>query len=253
MNNLKNIDDDKKTKDSNIQNWTIVEIVIRYKPKGWEKVFDDAKYELADISRVLENDEKVNGYYFPFKRDIFKAFELTPLEKVRWVLIGQDPYAGISNDGNPQAVGLSFSVNRGVTIPPSLRNIFKEINDSISDFKLPNHGDLTKWALQGCLLLNMSLSVRPKTSKSHDKIWLSFNYRVLQALADYYPKCIYLLLGKDAQEVEHIIHSRGRIFKAAHPSPLSANRGGFFGCQHFATISELLDNDSRGTFDWNLD
>lgn len=222
-------------------------------PQGWEEVFASAYYELEDISRILKDDKERYGSYYPHNKDLFRAFELTPLNGVRLVFIGQDPYFKQARDGLPEAMGLSFSVRKNLPIPPSLRNIYKEIQDSIPGFKIPTHGDLTKWAQQGVLLLNMSLTVRPNKPKSHDRLWMSFNYRVLNAIAEYYPRCPYLLLGKDAQEVESILGDKGRFFKAAHPSPLSANRGGFFGCGHFAAITEILLNDGKGDFDWNLD
>lgn len=214
------------------QSWSIIRIVDEAYPGSWEKVFKEAREELASISEVLEGKE-----FFPLKHKLFNAFFLTPLNKVRVVLIGQDPYHDITAVG-PRAMGLSFSSPRGANVPSSLRNVFKELERSIEGFQRPTHGDLTPWARQGVLLLNTSLTVEPHKAGSHQEVWMSFIIQVLRAVSATNPQCIYLLWGEKAQRLRRYIS--GTILTAGHPSGLNRNSN-FIGCDHFVKVNELLN------------
>jgi len=188
----------------------------------------DAKAELDDINDILEGEEKINGMYFPLKANLFKAFELTLLEKVKVVLIGQDPYHDLIAN-HPRAIGVSFGVSRQANIPPSLRNIYKELQRSVPGF---THGDLTYWAQQCVLLLNMCLTVRPHQPESHGDIWLGFINKVINVICQQNPKCVFMLLGRKAQKIEKMLGERALVLKTSHPSSFSANKG-FIGSNIF--------------------
>ena len=197
---------------------------------------------------------------FPPKDLIFNAFEKTPVDKVKVVIVGQDPY---HNDD--QAMGLAFSVPHTTTkIPPSLKNIFRELEDDMREaydrgdekesFRIPNHGDLTKWTEQGVLLLNTVLTVRAHEANSHSgKGWETFTDRAIEQLSQNTSNVVFLLWGKNAMSKERLIAEGHNHFvlKCAHPSPLSASRG-FFGCRHFSQTNEFLREVGRETIDWRL-
>lgn len=234
------------------QDWTLIDILNKRCPIGWKEVFESARPELEDLQDYLTNDEKQYGRYYPEKKNLFRAFELTPLEDVRVVIIGQDPYPSKTKTTSEiRAQGLSFSVSRTSDIPPSLVNIFKELKSDIPTFNIPNHGDLSNWAKQGVLLLNKCLTVLPNMAKSHKEIWNGFLYRVIEAIILVNPKCIFVLWGREAQKLNKMIRGRCPTLECGHPS--GANRANtFIGCKHFSKINELLANDYRGPIDWNL-
>lgn len=185
---------------------------------------------------------------FPPADEIFTAFELTPLSKVKVVIIGQDPYHG---DG--QAHGLCFSVKPDVEIPPSLVNIYKELNSDLGCY-IPNHGYLTKWAEQGVLLLNTVLTVRAHQANSHRGIgWEEFTDAAIRILNEQDRPIVYLLWGKPAQTKKNMLNNpKHLILEAPHPSPLSAYRG-FFGCQHFSKTNEFLVENGLAPVDWQIE
>jgi len=193
------------------------------------------------------NEEKAKGIVYPDEKNIFAAFNRTPFSKVKVVLIGQDPYHGFG-----QANGLSFSVTKGIKIPPSLKNIFKEINTDLGIEK-PNHGDLTKWADQGVLLLNATLTVRANEAGSHQKKgWETFTDAVIRLLSDKKQGIVFLLWGNFAHGKEILIDkNRHTILKAAHPSPLA--RGAFFGCKHFSMTNKILIEQGNSPIDWKIE
>lgn len=172
---------------------------------------------------------------FPPPKDLFAAFEHTPFEKVKVVILGQDPYHGPG-----QAHGLAFSVKPGVPIPPSLQNIYKEIQEDVGT-QIPDNGDLTRWADQGVLLLNSTLTVEAHQAGSHQKKgWEEFTDAVIQTLSDKKEGLVFLLWGSYAQKKGAIIDKdRHFVLEAPHPSPLSAHRG-FLGCQHFSQTNRYL-------------
>lgn len=190
--------------------------------------------------------EREQHSVFPKGSDIFHTFRRTPFEKVRVVIIGQDPYHGPG-----QAHGLSFSVPPGVRPPPSLQNIFTELKRDLG-VQEPTHGDLGRWADQGVLLLNATLTVRAEQAGSHQgKGWERFTDAAISALSRERTGLIFLLWGRFAQAKEHLINTdRHYILKAPHPSPLSAHRG-FIGCGHFGQVNELLVAQGQPPIDWN--
>ncbi len=185
---------------------------------------------------------------FPPSDDIFKAFHLTPLSKVKVVIIGQDPYHG---DG--QAEGLCFSVHKGIDTPRSLVNIYKELHDDVGCY-IPNNGSLVKWAEQGVLLLNTVLTVRAHEAFSHrGKGWEQFTDACIRAVNDQDRPVVFLLWGRPAGEKASLLNNpKHLVLTAAHPSPLSASRG-FFGCRHFSKTNEFLIRHGETPIDWQIE
>lgn len=193
-------------------------------------------------------EEKKNHRIFPPGSLIFNAFNSTPFDKVKVVLIGQDPY-----HGEGQAEGLSFSVPRGIKPPPSLINIYKEMQE---DLGIPpaRHGHLGKWASQGVLLLNAVLTVRASQPASHrNHGWETFTDQVIRVLSEQRDHLVFFLWGKYAQDKQSLIDTEKHlVLKAAHPSPYSA-AAGFFGCRHFSKANAFLEQHGLGAIDWKLD
>ena len=192
--------------------------------------------------------EKAQGKtIYPPGQLIFNAFDKTPFDKVKVVLLGQDPYHGVG-----QAMGLSFSVPDGVTPPPSLINIFKELHTDIG-MPIPKTGNLTKWATNGVLLLNAVLTVRANQPASHSKIgWMEFTNAVISKISEEKENIVFLLWGRFAQEKQSLIdETRHHVLKAAHPSPFSADKG-FFGCRHFSKTNNYLMTHGIDPVDWLL-
>lgn len=234
------------------ESWTIYDICKKAPPVGWKDIFENAENELKDVSDLLAHEEKIGNKFFPLKKHLFRAFELTPLDKVRVVIFGQDPYPSLTKKGTPVAQGLSFSVDRFTPIPGSLNNIYKEIQSSVPGFNIPKHGDLTYWARQGVLLCNACLTLRPNSPGSHQDIWDGFIKQVVNAIVTKNKNCIFVLWGNKAKKIEKMLAGRGVILTGAHPSPMSAVKYGFFGCGHFKKINELLQSFNSPPIDWNL-
>jgi len=192
-------------------------------------------------------DEKKHHSIYPKGKEIFNAFNYTPFNKVKVVILGQDPYHGMG-----QAHGLSFSVPDGVKQPPSLKNIFKEIASDLN-LPLPETGNLSPWAKQGVLLLNATLSVRVKQAGSHQKKgWEEFTDSVIQNISQKKEGVIFLLWGCFAQDKAEIIDkNKHHILTAPHPSPFSVYRG-FFGCKHFSKTNKLLAEQGLKEIDWKI-
>ena len=207
-----------------------------FKKPYYKKLFDtvNAEYHTRKI--------------FPPAQDIFNAFHLTPLKDVKVVILGQDPY---HNDG--QAHGLSFSVQKGVDIPPSLVNIYKELHDDLG-CTIPNHGCLEKWAKQGVLMLNTVLTVRAHQANSHRGIaWEEFTDAAIMALNNQDRPIVFILWGAPAQRKEKMLtNPQHLILKAPHPSPLAAYRG-FFGSRPFSQTNEFLKAHGIEPIDWQID
>ncbi len=192
-------------------------------------------------------EEKKKSIVFPPNQLIFNAFNLTPFDKVKVVLLGQDPYHNVG-----QAHGLCFSVPDGVAHPKSLVNIFKELHDDIG-CPIPKSGNLEKWAKQGVLLLNATLTVRAHEAGSHQKKgWEEFTNAVIKTISDKKEGVVFLLWGNYAQEkIPLIDQNKHHILTTVHPSPLSASRG-FFGCRHFSKTNQILQVEGKEPIDWDL-
>ncbi len=197
--------------------------------------------QLAEFVRQEYRTQQI----FPPKKLIFNAFDLCPFDRVKVVIIGQDPYHGIG-----QAHGLSFSVNEGVEIPPSLRNIYKEIRNDLGIEPLP-HGNLERWARQGVLLLNATLTVRANMAGSHQKHgWEQFTDTAIRTLAAQREHIVFMLWGNYAQQKAQFIDpAKHLILRSVHPSPLSASRG-WFGCKHFSQANNYLIQNGLEPIDW---
>jgi uracil-DNA glycosylase len=216
---------------------------------GWKETLkpEFSKPYFGQIVQHLKTEKSQNKTIFPPGQQIFNAFDTTPIDKVKVVILGQDPYHGFG-----QAHGLCFSVPDGIAQPPSLINIFKELHEDVG-IPAPRHGNLTKWAQQGVFLLNASLTVRNGEPMSHSKIgWAEFTDVVIKKISDTKEHVVFLLWGKFAQEKRILIdESKHLILRAAHPSPLSANAG-FFGCRHFSKANESLVKHGIDPVDWKL-
>ncbi|PIR83254.1 uracil-DNA glycosylase [Candidatus Kaiserbacteria bacterium CG10_big_fil_rev_8_21_14_0_10_56_12] len=191
-------------------------------------------------------DEYKKGSVYPAPKNIFKAFDLCPFDRVRVVILGQDPYHGVG-----QANGLCFAVGDHVTIPPSLQNICKEIESDLGQKLLHNSGDLSRWAEQGVLLLNATLTVRAHEAASHQgKGWEAFTDAVITALSEKRDNLVFMLWGNYAKaKGAHIDRTKHLVLEAAHPSPFSA-ASGFFGCKHFSQANTYLQQHGQTPIDW---
>lgn len=218
--------------------------------ESWKKILE-AEFN-ADYFKKIKLflvEEKMKSTIFPAGKDIFNAFNLTPFNQVKVVIIGQDPY-----HGSNQAHGLCFSVLDGVKHPPSLENIFKEIKNDLS-FDYPKSGNLTNWAKQGVLLLNATLTVRQGEANSHQNIgWQKFTDAVIEKLSSENEGIVFLLWGgfakKKGQKIDATKH---HVLTCGHPSPLSANKGHWYGNKHFSKTNELLQKMGEKPIDWKIE
>lgn len=197
---------------------------------------------------VFVEEERVNGNVFPAEADVFKAFELTPLDQVKVVILGQDPYHNIG-----QAQGLAFSVPAGIKLPPSLKNIYTELCTDIPGFSYPAVGDLSPWARQGVLLLNATLTVRAHEAASHQKKgWEQLTDQIIAGLSAQLEHLVFVLWGSAAQQKVKLLDAQKHLLlTSVHPSPLSAYRG-FFGCKHFSQVNAYLTEKGKAGIDWQL-
>lgn len=215
----------------------------------WQSVLSEEKKKpyFQQILQFLAEQKAQNKTIYPPQQDIFRALSLTPFESTKVVIIGQDPY-----HGPEQAMGLSFAVNQGVAIPPSLRNIYKELHQ---DLGIPpaSHGDLSHWAKQGVLLLNASLTVEAHKPQSHAKIgWQTFTDAIITSLNNHDHGIVFLLWGAYAQKKQNLIDkNKHHILCSTHPSPLSAHRG-FLGSKPFSKTNALLAQLDRSPINWQL-
>ncbi|UOO90217.1 uracil-DNA glycosylase [Vitreoscilla massiliensis] len=199
------------------------------------------------VSKV--NHERADGKtIYPPNAEVFHAFVATDLANIKVVILGQDPY-----HGPEQAHGLAFSVRKGVKIPPSLRNMYKELSTDIDGFQIPEHGDLNHWAEQGVLLLNTVLTVEAGQAHSHAKWgWERFTDKVVDVINQYQQQVVFMLWGSHAQKKGAMIdRSRHLVLESVHPSPLSAHRG-FFGCRHFSQANQYLIQTGQAPIDWQV-
>ena len=207
-----------------------------------------AEFEKPYFEQLINfvKQEYKNNTCYPQGNKIFEAFNLCPFDAIKVVIIGQDPY-----HGEGQAHGLCFSVNDGITHPPSLKNIFKEIQDDLN-VAYPQSGNLTAWANQGVLLLNATLTVRAHEAGSHQKRgWETFTDAVIQSISDHKENVVFLLWGGYAKKKGRIIDTKKHaVFTCGHPSPLSANRGFWFGNKHFTKTNTYLEDQEITRINW---
>lgn len=216
--------------------------------ESWKQVLADefSQPYFAAIKAFLVQEKQAGKTIYPPGPLIFNAFNRTPFDQVKVVILGQDPY---HNPG--EAMGLSFSVPKGVRTPPSLQNIYKEIQASLG-IEPPKHGDLTHWAEQGVLLLNAILTVQARTPASHQKIgWQAFTDAVIRHISAKKEGVVFMLWGNFAKQKKVLIdQNKHYVLEAAHPSPLAGNA--FQGCGHFAKANEILEKQGKTLIDWRL-
>lgn len=217
---------------------------------SWLEVLHEEfeKDYMLKLKQFLKEERDAGYKIYPKGGDIFNAFNKTPFDKVKVVILGQDPY-----HGEHQAHGLSFSVQKGIAIPRSLANIYKELLTDIPGFKIPAHGNLEEWAQQGVLLLNASLTVRAGTPGSHQKRgWEEFTDKVIKTISEKKEGVVFILWGAFAQaKAELIDQIKHFIIKSPHPSPFSADRG-FFGSKPFSKTNEILLKEGKSPIDWQI-
>jgi len=228
------------------------ELESLFTEKTWLDVFAENEFQKSyfkQLSAFLSNEFKTQKV-FPPKEHIFRCFNTLPIDKVKVVIIGQDPYHNYN-----QAMGLCFSVNKGIQTPGSLLNMYKELKSDLN-CRIPTHGDLSKWQSQGILMLNTSLTVRAHNANSHSKKgWEQFTDKAIEELAKARKNIVFLLWGKNAQDKEKLIKRSGRehlVLKSAHPSGLSAHRG-FFGNKHFSQTNAYLKKNMIEPIDWQIE
>lgn len=216
---------------------------------SWKAALDEEFQQpyFSEIKTFLKQEYAAGKTIYPPGRLIFNAFDTVPLPDVKVVILGQDPYHGPG-----QAHGLSFSVPKTAKIPPSLRNVYKELGEDIEGFEKPNHGNLEAWAAQGVFLLNASLTVEHKKAGSHKKIgWLKFTDAVIQTISNEREGVVFMLWGGFAKKKASLIDaSKHLILEAAHPSPLAGNA--FLGNRHFSQANAYLSSQGKTTIDWRL-
>lgn len=214
--------------------------------QSWKKILAE-EFEKDYFKQLVEfiKTEYAQRPVYPPGPEIFHAFDMTPFDEVKVVIIGQDPYHGPN-----QAHGLAFSVKEGVRTPPSLQNIYKEIKSDLGK-NIPQSGNLDRWAKQGVLLLNATLTVRARTPGSHqNKGWEEFTDTAIKALSEKQDNLVFILWGSYAQRKGQIIDkSKHLVLESPHPSPFSANRG-FFGCKHFSKANKYLKEHGKTEIDW---
>ena len=218
--------------------------------ESWKKLLTSefSKPYFAKIKSFLLEQKRLGKTIYPPGPSIFKAFEMVPVDKLKVVILGQDPYHGPG-----EAHGLSFSVPMNIGIPPSLRNIYKELETTVAGFKRPKHGNLENWANQGVLLLNAVLTVEHKKPRSHQKIgWVQFTDAVIKTISAQCEGIIFMLWGEFAKKKSVLIdENKHLVLKAAHPSPLA--RDAFLGNNHFIRANEYLVKNDKKVINWHLD
>lgn len=218
--------------------------------EGWSEAFLPYKESVKKISDIIGEKEKKYGPYYPKKEDLFNCFKKTPLNKVKVVVWGQDPYYSESDTGEPMAQGYAFGVKKDECVPTTLLNIYKEIKSNFPVFVPPEHGDLTWLTDQGILFINSSMTIHPVNQHcNYNNLWNRFIYIVITIINQNTENCIHVLWGKKCEKLEEHIQSR-EVLVASHPSSYTAKRG-FFGCKHFLKINIILERQGKEQINWN--
>jgi uracil-DNA glycosylase len=224
-------------------------MVIDLEPSWLEVLHQEFEKDyMIGLKRFLKEETQAGYKIYPRDNDIFNAFKKTPFDKVKVVLLGQDPYPG-----EHQAHGLSFSVQKGIAVPRSLNNMYKELLTDVPGFRMPVHGNLEEWADQGVLLLNATLTVRAGQPASHQKKgWEKFTDQVIKSISEEKTGIVFLLWGSYAQSKSILIdQTNHHIIRSVHPSPLSARRG-FFGSKPFSKTNAILKKEGNKPIDWQI-
>lgn len=245
------------------QSWSIKRIIDEQCPVTWEGLFADARFDIARISNVLLEQDEIGQAYYPLKSDMFNPWRFTPLVKpdgsanVKLVIIGQDPYFNTYVDmfGNirPQAMGLSFSVNPDCPIPPSLSNMFKELERTIPGYVRPTHGSLVKWAQQGVLMLNIALTVKPGQPGQMLKLSDGLITKTFRAIDAVNPRCVYILMGNEAKAAAQHIGRFSERIESPHPAsrpPAKGMSSPFIGSDVFRRANAKLVEQGHTPVDW---
>jgi len=218
--------------------------------KNWFNLLENEfnSQEYINFSKWLENEYNTKTI-FPKAENVFNALNLVKFEDVKVVIVGQDPYFNVN-----QAHGLSFSVEKNIAVPKSLQNIYRELHDDLGCYT-PNHGNLTKWAKQGVLLLNSVLTVESGKPNSHKgKGWEKITTKIISLLNEREKPVIFMLWGANAKAfTKYITNTHHYILTSAHPSPMSANQGGWFGCKHFSKANNILTSLNLSPIDWQIE
>ena len=228
--------------------WSIYDLATKNTPISWEGAFKKADYELQHINKILNKYEAINGISYPYRSNIFKAFDLTRLEDVKAVFISAEPYSGSDYDGLPMATGLALSVRRSSPIPRSLNNLFYLMNKQIANFSVPKHADLTRWAKNGILLLNISLTVKPGESGSHSELWTGFTMKIIEEITLLKKNLPFILFGKDSNKMAQYITGGALIITAQSMYNLEEDLG-----DAFTRISKFLAKHQKEELDYRLD
>ena len=233
--------------------------------KSWKKFIkkEMEKEYFEDIIDKIKKDQAKNKLIFPFPDKVFETLKFTRKSNLKCVIIGQDPYINYQKIGNkivPQAMGMSFSVPKSVKVPPSLKNIYKELDESINDFKIPMHGDLSRWVKEeNVILLNAALTVVEGESNSHKKIWAQFTDNLIKYISDKCDNVVFLLWGNFAKSKALLIDiNKHKIISSVHPSPLSSRYNckgtsmSFFGHNQFNKVNNYLENNNISKIKWDV-
>jgi uracil-DNA glycosylase len=220
--------------------------------KSWQKFFKKYKSDIDNILQLYDTET-----VYPKKEDIFSIFKSIKLNEIKVIILGQDCYINEEN-GIPQATGCAFSVPKTHKIPPSLKNIYKELDETIDDFNIPNHGDLTKWIKQGVFLLNCSLTVEKGKSNSHYKYWKKITDNLINYISEKRENIVFILWGNFSRDKKKLINGNHHIIEGIHPSPLSARYNlkgtdkSFFGNNYFNKTNNYLESKNINLINWNL-
>lgn len=210
------------------QSWNIYDIATKCTPPSWEEAFKNADTELQHINKLLTKFEEKNSISFPNRADIFKAFELTRLDKIRAVFVSPEPYYATDFDGSPLATGLALSVKKSSTIPRNLLSLFSLMERQIPDFKTPNHGDLTEWAKNGILLLNISLTVKAGEPKKHSELWTGFTMKIIEQIMNKSKHIPFFFFGKDCNKISSFISGSCPIYSCNNFGTMGEDMGSAF-------------------------
>ena len=234
--------------------WTIEQVAAESIGLSWRKVFDDAAPEIKHVSKKLD-EQKIFGQYFPLKKDLFNAFKYCPLQSIKLIIIGKDPYdtiVSIKDKQMPKEMGMAFSVRaEDKEIPATILNIYKEIKNDYPDFIIPKHGNLIPWAQQGVLLLNRCLTITPGKKHSQYPLWHGLLNRVFKAINVINPNTIVLMMGREAQSISNMLPDSFVQIETPYPDNYYFDKG-FNGCGCFKTINDHLEKQKKIPIDWTL-